>query len=150
MKCFNWNYLVWGFWGTTDCSPGHGISKKKKVLLWVASGVLFNVYLLLCISFVHICIIICPVLVVPKILYKGIGNRGCFLWSKLYYWIIKNYALLRCSCSVTCWTWWGTNRIWQGRPLHHSLRYITIFYCPWHVECNVNSLYLLQCGVHLL
>ena len=55
---------------------------------------------------------------------------------KLYYWIIKNYALLRYSCSVTCWTWWGTNGILQGRTLRHSLRYIVIFCCPWHIECN--------------
>ena len=37
------------------------------------------IFYLVCILFVHICVIICPVLVVPKILHKGIENRGRFL-----------------------------------------------------------------------
>ena len=46
-----------------DCSPGHGTFKKDSFIVsckWSTS----KVYLLLCVSFMHMCIIICPILVV--------------------------------------------------------------------------------------
>ena len=94
----------------------------------------------------------------PYIRLAKIGNpRSCSCCHcnyrkhiKLYYWIIKNYALLSYSCSITCWTWRETNGFWQGRTLRHSIRYIIIFYCLWHGESNGNSSYLFQCGVYLL
>ena len=63
-----------------------GYSKKKNsfIVSCELDGVLFNVYLLLRISFVHICIIICPVLVVPKILFMVVLGSALLLGYLFY------------------------------------------------------------------